>query len=197
MVRVQSLSKVRYMSIIGVAFILAGCQRTLPGQQLREAAAAGDLAQVNRLLAEFPAAVNDADPSTGMTALEWSVITGDQAVVKAILAHGAKVDAYDKLGGNAMYHAIRKDNWPMVQLLLDYGAHINGQRFLSDRATPLIVAAIGGSQSMCQHLLTLGANLNERDSEGMTAADHARDEGYKELALFLEQHASTMPKMSP
>ncbi|HVS72865.1 MAG TPA: ankyrin repeat domain-containing protein [Phycisphaerae bacterium] len=123
----------------GVFSLLAGCQSTSSGGALRQAAAAGDTTKVERILARSPGDVNDSDSRSGMTPLEFAVITGDEATVKSLLAHGADVNVYDKLGMNAIAHAIRKDNWTIVQLLLNHNAHLKDVRLLGKGVTPLMV----------------------------------------------------------
>jgi ankyrin repeat protein len=170
-----------------------GC--TPPGKELRRAAAAGHVDEVNQLLAEYPQCVNDSDPSTGQTALEFGVISRHEDIVKALLTHGASVDHYDKFKFSCMYFAILNDDWPIVQLLLDNGAQIKDARYKYG-STPLMVAAMAGSQSIAEHLLALGADPNTRDDEGHTAADLARADGYKELVELLEKHMTTQPTTS-
>jgi ankyrin repeat protein len=128
-----------------------------------------------------------------MTPLEFAVITGDEATVKSLLAHGADVNVYDKLGMNAIAHAIRKDNWTIVQLLLNHNAHLKDVRLLGKGVTPLMVAANEGSQPMVEHLLALGVDPHVHDTEGMTAADFARGNGHRQLAAFLEKRMAAAP----
>jgi uncharacterized protein len=136
-----------------------------------------------------------------MTPLEFAVISGDKATVDSLLAHGASVDAHDKLGMNAMYHAIRKGKWSVVQSLLDHNAKIKDVRFDRDRITPLMIAAHEGSRPVTEHLLALGVDPNARDAGGQTAAEYARANHHDALAALLQRHmtapATRQTKGSP
>jgi hypothetical protein len=177
-----------------LALILGGCQKTPPGDLLRQAASTGTSADVDRILNQNAVDVDDPDPKAGMTALEWAVIAGNQDIATTLLTDGADPNRYDNLGDNPVFHAIRKDNWPMLKLLLDHGGQIKNARFMNDqRVTPLMIAVIQNEKSMVDHLLALGADPTERDGDGLTAADHARLDGDKELVDLLESRATTMP----
>ncbi len=174
------------LAVFAVALMLGGCRRPSTGDLLCSAASKGDGIEVDRILAETPDAVNDPEPQIGMTALEFAIIGQHPVIVKTLLQHGANATAYDKMRMSPLAHAIRTGNWSMVQLLLDHGAQIKDVRFMKERVTPLMIAAIGGDGSMAENLLAVGADRTARDTDGMTAADHARSNGYKELAVLLE-----------
>jgi len=50
---------------------------------------------------------------------------GDKAVVRALLAHGANVNAPDEAGETALMHATLNADISMMQLLLNNGANVN------------------------------------------------------------------------
>lgn len=191
------LQFVCYLLVFTMAVTLGGCRKTLTGESLREAAYAGNITEVNWILAQNAGAINDPDPLTGMTAIEYAIIGQHSAVVKTLLQHGADANVYDKLGMNPVAHAIRKNNWTIVQLLLDHGAHIKDVRFLKEKVTPLMIAAIEGNISMVDPLLKLGLDRNARDSDGMTAADYARINGHEDMANLLERTVTTVPATQP
>lgn len=90
-------------------------------------------------LADSDADVN-ASQRGGETALVWAADYGTSAVVKALLARGAKVNARDKLGRTALHYAAW--NGPVtsahVRLLIAAGADINAKD--KQGWTPLMVA---------------------------------------------------------
>jgi hypothetical protein len=179
------------LAAFALALMLGGCRRASPGESLRNAAAAGDATQVNQILARDASAVDDPDPRTGMTPLEFAVISGNRSIATTLLTHGAKPNTFDKLGMNPLGHAVRHGNWSIVQLLIDHGARVKGVSFLKARITPLMVAAMEGERSTTEHLLALGADRAARDATGLTAADHARKDGHPELAALLENNPTT------
>lgn len=178
-----------------LALIIGGCHKTPPGELLRQAAYTGTSADVDRILDQNAVDVDDPSPQAGMTALEFAVISRNQSVVTTLLTDGADPNRYDALGDNPVYFAILNDDWPMLKLLLDHGGTIKNAWFgTKHRATPLMVAAFGGSKSMVEHLLALGADPSQRDSDGMTVADHLRRDGDTQLIELLEDHATTQAK---
>lgn len=183
--------------VLALALMLDGCRRVSPGESLRNAAGARNAIEVTRILAQNGRIVDDPDPSSGMTPLEWAVIAGDQAIVTTLLAHGANVNIYDRFRMNPLAHAVRKDNWPMVQLLLDHGASTNNVRFMKEGVTPLMIAAIEGHKSMAEHLLAGGADRTARSSEAMTAVEYARKAGYPDVVALLEKPATTVLTTQP
>ena len=107
--------------VYALVLLFSGCHENPPGELLRQAAYAGNVPEVDRILAQDVNAANDPDPSSGMTPLEFAVIAGHQEIAEKLVAHGADPNALDKLHMNAVAHAVRKDNWPMLKLLVEHG----------------------------------------------------------------------------
>jgi ankyrin repeat protein len=72
---------------------------------------------------------------------------------------------------------------PMVRLLLEKGANPNDTG--SQGVTPLMVAILKGSYSISEILLTKGASLAAKATDGSTALKFARDQHYTALANLL------------
>lgn len=179
----------RGITLLALLSVLGGCQRNSPIQRINQAALTGDAATVKQMLNEHPAIVNNY--GTDLTPLECAVIGNHPDVAKMLLEHGADPNARDKpTDMNAVAHAVRKGNWPLVQLLLDHGGRATDVRFTKDNITPLIIAAIEGNTPVAEHLLALGADRTARDADGLTAADHARSNGHNDLAALLDTHAT-------
>ena len=91
-----------------------------PADTLRHAAAAGDLAAVERLLGSQ---VNiDARDAAGRTALMLATLQGQTDAVLALLAHGADPNAADASGTTPLQAATAAGHTAIVTALLRYGA---------------------------------------------------------------------------
>jgi len=86
---------------------------------LHEAAKAGRVSAVKRLLAEDPSLLTAPDED-GYTPLHWAAIRAHWSTLQTLLAAGAAVDAVGVDGGTPLHWACHHDNAPMVQLLLDH-----------------------------------------------------------------------------
>jgi hypothetical protein len=84
----------------------------------------------------------------------------------------------------------------IVRIIVDYlkeglGDSMRILRFIdaadADGETPLILAAGIRNALMCHMLITLGANPNMRNSQGRTAVYVARENGWSEIADWLEK----------
>ena len=91
-----------------------------PGESLRGAAAAGDLAAVNALLASSSDV--DARDRSGRTALMLAILNGHAVVVDALLAHGADGNAVDATGVRPLQMARTRGNEQIIDSLLRAGA---------------------------------------------------------------------------
>jgi len=91
-----------------------------PGESLRGAAAAGDLAAVNALLASSSDV--DARDRSGRTALMLAILNGHAVVVDALLAHGADGNEVDATGVRPLQMARTRGNEQIIDSLLRAGA---------------------------------------------------------------------------
>lgn len=91
------------------------------GQALLQATEAGDIAQMQALLAKN---VNvQARNAYGWTSLHLAAAGGDVAVVQLLLKHGADVHARSNVGTTPLYHAmVQGGRQTVVDLLLARGA---------------------------------------------------------------------------
>jgi uncharacterized protein len=118
--------------------------------------------------------------------------TSRDEAIRALLDHGAAVDAADRDGLTPLMYQLsvgcREDD-PGFQALLDKGANVNART--QWRTTPLIICA-GNSQSVdtAKLLLDRGADVNAQDDRADTALTRAAGQGPVELVkLLLERGA--------
>jgi len=114
----------------GAGVVLALCRRQRQaaqraGQVLLQATEAGDIVQMEALLAKG-AAVN-ARNAHGWTPLHVAAAGGDPAVIALLLKHGADVHVQSHIGTTALDNATtRGGRQAVIDLLLAHGARSNG-----------------------------------------------------------------------
>ena len=91
---------------------------------LMTAARAGSLEIINLLLARDPE-VNAAEPAKRQTALMWAAAHKQHAVVDALIAAGADVNAASTGGSTALHFAVQQGDVPIAKLLLAAGANVH------------------------------------------------------------------------
>jgi len=132
---------------------------------------------VLQLLIARRAQVNTADASSNTPLMIASEGTADQPtngpMVETLLVAGAKVQAVDARGRNALYRAAAEGKPEAARLLLDHHAKTNVQA--SDGSTPLIEAVTYSRPLIAQMLINHGADVNLADSNGATPLMFAAD----------------------
>lgn len=142
--------------------------------QLLEAAKAGDLDQVQRLLASFPHIVNCRDlDGRHSTPLHFAAGYNRVSVVEYLLQHGADVHAKDKGGLVPLHNACSYGHYEVTELLVKHGASVN----VADlwKFTPLHEAAAKGKYEIVRLLLKHGADATKKNRDGATPLDLVRD----------------------
>jgi ankyrin repeat protein len=132
-----------------------------------------------KLLVERGADVNQMHP------LREAVIANDTALVRLMIAKGAKVNYQDSFGTTELHYiATYVPRYSrFAQLLLDLHANPN----LQDKAgeTPLMYAAARGRVAVLKVLLEHHADLTIKNKNGQTALQLARKYKQKEVETLL------------
>ena len=106
---------------------LAAAKNDLPGDRqdlsIFQAAKRGDLEQVRRRL-DSGSDVNDRDLA-GITALNWSAMTGQEEICALLIAEGADVNERGNESRTSLHAAAFFGHYPVVRQLLDAGAEVN------------------------------------------------------------------------
>ena len=157
---------------------------------LYEAAAAGQGARVEELLASDPAAI-DAYAPDGFTALGLAAFFGHADLVDRLLTRGADAN---RGANNAMrvrpLHsaAANRDHakaHSIAAALLAAGAEADPEQ--EGGFTPLHEAALSGKLELARLLLAHGADPRKPSAAGETAIDLARKHGHAEVLAVLER----------
>ena len=158
---------VRFGVVAVLAALLSGVVSAAPTSPVAEAAAAGDIAAVRRLLKEgsdVNAAMGD-----GTTALHHAAMRGDAEMVTVLLYAGANVRATTRLGGYTPLHlASQRGHEAAIEALVKGGANPNLPTVTG--ATSLMLAAASGHIAAVKQLLAHKADVNAKENaNGQTA----------------------------
>ena len=135
-------------------------------------------AEVARQLLESDANTA-ATAGRGQTALMWAVAQRHAAVVEALLAHGAAVDARSEVWTEVVKTTAEPWN-PEYVAEIPQGGY-----------TPLLFAARVGDLASAKLLVAAGADVNDQPPYGTSATVVAAHSGHRDVAVFLlEQGAN-------
>jgi ankyrin repeat protein len=149
------------------------------GTPLHQAVRRGDVAAVERLLAQG-ADVNARDERQE-TPLH---LADDPKIAEMLLAKGAKLDVCPDDIGTPLHGAATVGNVALIRLFVTKGAKVDAREPVT-RCTPLHEAALAGQLEAARVLLAAGADPNAKDSIGGTPLRFAALKGHTELAALL------------
>ena len=99
------------------------------------------------------------------------------------------VNAVDEDGDPALYYALSNGNFGMADILLSYGADPN---VVGSSGSVLHVAADQGWTEVLSGLVKHGANVNDRNASGLTAAMLAAGGGKDDAIRVLHKHGADL-----
>jgi ankyrin repeat protein len=147
-----------------------------------EAAALGDVARLNRLLANDGELVK-ASSADGFTPLHLACFFGQLEAAETLVQRGADTNAVSPSRIAVIHSAAASRNAALLKLVLRGGAIPNLQQ--QRGYTALHEAAMHNSVDRAQALLDAGADPAIKTDEGQTAADMAAQNGSREVAELL------------
>ncbi|GMH40553.1 hypothetical protein BSKO_08457 [Bryopsis sp. KO-2023] len=155
-------------------------------EELREAAADGDLEGVKEVLELYPEIDINAADLVGQNALYKAVFNGRTETVKFLVAKGADPDHVDtKLGQGALHVAAKKGFNRIVQELLlpDLPTNVDAKDYKG--RTPLLIACGSGNADVVQVLLEFDADMALVDDDGQSPLYIASEEGHADVVRSL------------
>ena len=162
-------------------------EQRLPRLDIFEAAALGEVEQVQRFLSADPA-LADARTADGFDALGLAAHFGQEAAVALLVRWSDPNRASENALQVTALHAavacrVRDKALPLARMLLAHGANPNLRQ--QRGWTALHGAAASGQSSLVKLLLEHGADPSIPDDEGLCAADRARKSGHEALAATI------------
>jgi ankyrin repeat protein len=126
----------------------------------------------------------DQASAKGETALMMAAFRGQLDLARELIARGAQVN---RSGWTPLHYAATNGHVAMIEYLLTQKADINAPS--PNETTPLMMAAMYGSEDAARALLKAGADPARKNQLGMTAADFARKAERTRLADALARAA--------
>jgi ankyrin repeat protein len=114
--------------------------------------------------------------------------------IRALLEHGVRIDAEDKAGNTALFHALYARQPDAALLLLEKGA--NGAWRNAFSQTPLHAAANAGTVVVLEKLPRKEGAVNEFDGGGYTPLHYAAERGHIPALEWLLAHGAKADAVS-
>ena len=153
-----------------------------------------------QVLIDGPKTNVDTRTPSDETPLMMACLRGQIDIVRKLIARGADVN---KTGWTPLHYAATGSQIEIMRLLLDQSAYIDAQS--PNGTTPLMMAAMYGSEDAAKFLLDAGADPTLKNQLGLSAADFANRAGRNELAralasaavAFASRYRSSSPQAAP
>ena len=156
---------------------------------LFEAAAAGEVERVERLVSGDPSTVNTYS-ADGWTPLHLAAFFGHTKIAELLLHAAADVAARSRNpNGNTALHAALAGNHKMVAgLLIGHGADVNASD--TEGWRPLHLAAHNNNVDVIKTLIAQGADVVAQNGAGLTPLSLAQEKNHREAAALLRRHGA-------
>ncbi|XP_062866689.1 ankyrin repeat domain-containing protein 10a [Trichomycterus rosablanca] len=141
------------------------------------------------------AEIHTEDSLYGWTPIHWAAHFGKLECVLRLVEVGCEVNSVTTRFGQTPAHIAAFGGHPECLLwLLQAGADINRQDFVGE--APIHKSARAGSMECVNALLISGATPELRNTNGLTAADLARAQGFHECAQLLFNAANQLRQLN-
>ena len=176
---ISALMQARYENRMEIVDLLRKAAGDL---DIFEASALGDVARLNRLLADDGGLVK-ARSADGFTPLHLACFFGQLEAAEILVQHGADTNAVSPSRIAVIHSAAASRNAALLKLVLRGGANPNSQQ--QRVYTALHEAAMHNSVERAQALLDAGADPAVKSDAGQTAAEMAVQNGNREVVELL------------
>ena len=176
---ISALMQARYENRMEIVDLL----RKAAGEpDIFEASALGDVARLNRLLANDGELVK-ARSADGFTPLHLACFFGQLEAAETLVQYGADTNAVSPSRIAVIHSAAASRNAALLKLVLGAGANPDAQQ--QRGYTALHEAAMHNSVERAQALLDAGADPAVKSDAGQTAAEMAVQNGNREVVELL------------
>jgi ankyrin repeat protein len=170
-----------------VLFALIVPAAAIAGEPIFDAAAKGDTAAIESLLAN--GTVVDARDRDQATPLIAAALGGQVEAAKLLLAKGADVMARNSGGFTALHAAAFSGSAAVASLLLDNKADRDDKANKAG-ASPFFVAAEMNHPEVVELMIAKGADVGQRESHGYMATTRAFYKGHFDMIRLLKRHGA-------
>jgi len=136
-----------------------------------------------------PGQVSDEEKLNGRTPLHWAAQHGHFELAKYIIEGLDNKNPSDANGATPLHLAAQFGHLDIVKLIAPFVSDKNPKTGkVYDERTPLGLAAQFGHLDVVKYLVGLvpEAEVNVKDSNGLTPLDHAKENGHDDVVNFLE-----------
>ena len=100
----------------------------------------------------------------------------------SLINHGVTLNTTNLFGDTPLTKSIEKGLLDVASLLIESGANVHSNTL---SGTPIVICALNGYYELIQKLIEHGANPNERDDNGKTALEIAKEHNYQTIINYL------------
>ena len=163
----------------------------LAAEPIFEAAAKGDVASLEKLLAAgTPIDSRDRDEATPLIA---AALSNQPEAAKLLISKGADVMARNVGGFTPLHAAAFAGSAEVAALLLDHKADIADTANKAG-AAPLMVAAEMNHPAVVELLISRGADVSQPESHGYPPISRAQWKGHNDMVRLLKRHGAVCDK---
>ena len=155
----------KIIASFAITFALSSTALPMAFTPLHRAAASGNIAELQALLAQNPTGVNEKD-NNDWTSLHEATCYGQIECIRELLKNNADVNARNFYDDTPLHIAARCGRTDCVRELLKHGAEVSAKENCS-RGTPLHLAAYEGHIDCVRELLQHGADFEAKTNDGM------------------------------